>query len=191
MRVGPDYLAAAHNRHPLRLRLARIKEIMLRQSPPGQHRRSIGLRNEGTAEGNQGRHEQGRTGCGTNDGVFHRNLDDISDTFMPQQRWGRRFRLPTFQARIKSWQAKTPSPPFFMKFRGRNAHPNRHRPFRFLSSIPSATCASSPPKPSCSNASVRLGAILTVSGGRVGRHPILTASVASSEKVQVVSVCAG
>src|ERR1035438_4923460 len=31
--------------------------------------------------------------------------------------WGRRFRLPTAQARIKSWQAKAPAPPFFMKFR--------------------------------------------------------------------------
>src|ERR1035438_4934955 len=41
--------------------------------------------------------------------------------------WGRRFRLPTARARIKSWQEKAPAPPFFMKFRGRNAHPNRQR----------------------------------------------------------------
>ena len=41
--------------------------------------------------------------------------------------WGRRFRLPTARARIKSWQAKAPAPPFFMKFRGPKAHPNRPR----------------------------------------------------------------
>src|ERR1035441_8771268 len=35
--------------------------------------------------------------------------------------WGRRFRLPTAQARIKSWQEKAPAPPFFIKFRGAEA----------------------------------------------------------------------
>src|ERR1017187_9152574 len=40
--------------------------------------------------------------------------------------WGRRFRLPTLD-RAHAWQAKAPAPPFFMKFRGRNAHPNRPR----------------------------------------------------------------
>jgi hypothetical protein len=38
--------------------------------------------------------------------------------------WGRRFRLPTAGS-IKRWQAKAPAPPFFMKFRGPKAHPNR------------------------------------------------------------------
>src|SRR5664279_468551 len=41
--------------------------------------------------------------------------------------WGRRFRLPTARARIKSWQAKAPAPPFFMGFRGPKAHPNKAR----------------------------------------------------------------
>ena len=57
MRVGPDYLAAANNRHPLSLRLARVKEIVLRQPLPGQHRRCVGLRQAGS--GQQSRTENG------------------------------------------------------------------------------------------------------------------------------------
>src|SRR5450759_4052417 len=30
------------------------------------------------------------------------------------------------RARIKSWQAKAPAPPFFMKFRGPKAHPTHY-----------------------------------------------------------------
>jgi hypothetical protein len=31
------------------------------------------------------------------------------------------------QARIKSWQAEAPAPPFLMKFRGPKAHPNKRQ----------------------------------------------------------------
>ncbi len=41
MRVGPDDLAAANNRHPLLFRLTRVEEIMLRKSVAGQNGRSL------------------------------------------------------------------------------------------------------------------------------------------------------
>jgi hypothetical protein len=59
----------------------------------------------------------------------NRGEEPVPQTVAWRSWWGRRFRLPSARARIKSWQAKAPAPPFILEFRGPRAGcpSTRHR----------------------------------------------------------------